>query len=52
MPETNTQVDKAQLLEHLDLCAQLIKDENVRKVLQNLKQDVEAGQFDAIAAQD
>ncbi|WP_176705864.1 hypothetical protein [Paenibacillus hemerocallicola] len=40
------QVDKDKLIEHLDLCGRLSKDENVRLVLQNLKQEIEEGHFD------
>lgn len=42
---TATQVDKAQLLEHLDLCIQMSKDDNVRQVLQNLRQEIESDEF-------
>lgn len=38
-------IDKVQLLDHLDMCILLSNDANVKQVLANLKQDVEDGAF-------
>jgi hypothetical protein len=47
MATTTMYIDKAQLLEHLHTCTQLSKDENVKRVLQNLRQEIEDGEFDS-----
>jgi hypothetical protein len=44
---SENQVDKEKLIEHLELCSRMSKDQNVTQVIINLKQDVEAGHFDS-----
>lgn len=45
-------VDKGKLIEHLGLCVSLAKEERVKQVLQNLKQDLEDGEFDDVPTLD
>lgn len=45
-------LDKKQLLEHLETCISIARDEKVALVIRNLKQEIESGSFDYGVARD